>query len=132
MAYLSYEQYKELGGVKVDEKDFSSIESSAEKIFDSQTRAFYQFNDIDKDPKPQRAKLFRKAMVLQIEFAGETGITSPTDLVQARISHVSIGRTSIESNGNLKSLTYGNSGMNIGARNMLALTGLLYRGVSSC
>lgn len=132
MAYLSYEQYKELGGVKVDENKFSLIESAAETVFDSQTRAFYWFHDIDADPEPKRAELFRRAMVLQIEFAGETGITSPTELVQARVSHVSIGRTSVDTTGDIKSLTYGNSGMCISARNVLALTGLLYKGVSSC
>lgn len=132
MSYLAFDQYQKLGFSLINHDDFAALEQNAEQIFDAQTNAFYKFHDINEDRDTQRVNLFRRALAVQCEFEQQTGIKSAYDLVSTQLTHATFGRTSLETSGSAKQLTYGNTGLAIPAYRLLALTGLLYRGVWSC
>ena len=131
MAYLTFKEYSDMGFSRVpDEDTFNKIEPYAEVLFDVQTKNFYQTHDLESDV-PERAKLFKRALALQIEFSHDVGASTPYEVAQNNVTHFSVGRTTVDS-GDIRTATRGNTGLYRVAYLLLAQTGLLYRGVFSC
>ena len=77
MMLLNFEDYKNLGGIQVtDEDEFNNLEKATETLFNALTRMFYIKHEIDSDPNKYRVKMFRMAMVVQIDFAKSTGVVT--------------------------------------------------------
>nr|DAE38594.1 MAG TPA: Head Tail Connector Protein [Caudoviricetes sp.] len=91
---------------------------------------FYITHDIDSDPNEYRVKMFRMAMVVQIDFAKSTGVVTAYDIAQQSIKSVSIDGTTVTTDKTLSDLT--RDGLYDLARQYLLETGLLYRGAWIC
>lgn len=131
MAYLTFEEYQGLGFSKVaDEDTFKKIEADVEILFDIPTNSFYRWHDLEKDI-PERSQMFKRAIALQIDFSNDVSASTPYELAQQSVTHVSIGRTTVDA-GSLKSVTRGNTGLYGVAYSLLAQTGLTYWGRCSC
>ena len=79
-----------------------------------------------------RSTQYEKAIALQCEFEFESGLNSPIARANNDVKNISIGRTTIQSDGSgIAAVTYGNSGVVRTAISMLVNTGLMYRGVDS-
>ena len=130
MAYLTFEEYQKLGYEELTETEFNALINKACVFIDSQTRNFYQFNDLEKDI-PFRRDKFKFAIALQVEYMHQTGATSTYEINTPQ--SWSIGRTSVS-----EASRYSNSGRNEApsilsddAIAMLSGTGLLGRAVGS-
>ncbi|GAW63071.1 hypothetical protein FC65_GL000862 [Ligilactobacillus acidipiscis DSM 15836] len=132
MAYLTFEEYQALGSIADDltEDKFNKSEAAAESLFDIATKSFYRMNDLESDAK-WRKDLFKHALAQQVNFSNYTGLTTPYEVSQSSVQRVSIGRTTVEGGDAAKS-TVGRLGIYGVAYTLLAQTGLMYRGVSSC
>ena len=131
MAYLTYEEYQQMGFSRVpDEGTFKKIEADTETLFDIPTSSFYRKHDLEADV-PERAQMFKRALALQIDFAQAAGASTPYELAQQSVTHVSIGRTTVDG-GDVKSATRGATGLYGVAYSLLVQTGLTYRGRCSC
>lgn len=129
MAYLTQEEYKVLEFETLAEDNFKLLEKRASSYLDSQTRNYYQLNDLEQDI-PFRRDKFKLAVALQIEYMVKSGATTSYDINTPQTW--SIGRTSVS-----ESSRYSNTGKNeapsiICEDAILALsgTGLLGRGLS--
>ena len=129
MAYLTYTEYIGFGCADFAADEFEKLVLKASGYIDSQTRDFYQFNDLETDI-PYRRDKFKKAIALQIEHMYLSGASSSYEANTPQTW--SIGRTSVS-----ESSRYSNTGRNeapsiISDDAILALSGsgLLYRGVS--
>ena len=129
MAYLTYNEYIGFGCADFPADEFNNLIGKASGYIDSQTRDFYQFNDLETDI-PYRRDKFKKAVALQIEYMYLSGATSSYEANTPQTW--SIGRTSVS-----ESSRYSNTGRNeapsiVSEDAVLALSGsgLLYRGVS--
>lgn len=132
MAYLTYSEYKSFGFSAIaDESSFDPIEARAESEFDGVTRSFYVENDISADTDANRVAIFKKALAVQCEFIAKSGITSPLDLVDKSIKSISIGRTTVQKATNYTSIVDKSSGICYTALNLLAQTGLFFRGTDA-
>lgn len=132
MAYLTYSEYTGLGFSSINDEDsFNTIETTSESQFDMVTRGYYVTNDITTDTDTNRVALFKKALAMQCDFVSKTGIASTVDLVNNSVKTVSIGRTSVTKNIDYTSIVDSASGICYTAMNVLALTGLLFRGVDA-
>ena len=125
MAYLTYTEYLGFGCADFTADEFEKLVLKASGYIDSQTRDFYQFNDLEADI-PYRRDKFKKAIALQIEYMYLSGASSSYEANTPQTW--SIGRTSVSES---------NTGRNeapsiISDDAILALSGsgLLYRGVS--
>lgn len=130
MAYLTFDEYENLGCEVLEEDEFNQLISKACNFIDSQTRNFYQFNDLEKDLSFRRDK-FKLAVALQVEYMHQTGATSTHEINTPQ--SWSIGRTSVS-----EASRYSNTGKNeapsiICDDAILALsgTGLLFRGAGA-
>ena len=131
MAYLTFKEYNDMGFSRVPDEDaFNKVEPYAEILFDVQTKNFYRIHDLENDV-PERAKLFKRALALQVEFSHDVGVATPYEVAQNNVTHFSVGRTSVDS-GDIRTATRGNTGLYSVAYSLLVRTGLLYRGVCSC
>ncbi|WP_057821906.1 hypothetical protein [Schleiferilactobacillus perolens] len=113
--------------------NFDQITELASQYLDDQTRDFYQINDINADPWPLRVSKFKRAVIRQIAYMLDSGITSTEEAIRQPISETdTIGRTTVT-----KAWANSQSGVNsrspsvvsIDALAALSGTGLLYRGV---
>lgn len=114
--------------------NFDQIADLASQYLDDQTRDFYQINDINADPWPIRASKFKRAVIRQIAYMIDSGITTTEQaLHQPASESKTIGKTTVS-----KSWANSQNGVNdrvnsvISADALAALsgTGLLYRGVA--
>jgi len=71
MAYLTYDEYKNLGFADIDQTEFDKLLKKAEDVLDSVTRSFYRFHDLETDI-PFRRDKFKKALACQIESSIST------------------------------------------------------------
>lgn len=129
MAYLTQAEYEELHLEELATGSFETLERRASAYLDSQTRNYYQLNDLEQDI-PFRRDKFKLAVALQIEYMTKTGATTSYDINTPQTW--SIGRTSVS-----EASRYSNTGKNeapsiICEDAILALsgTGLLGRGLS--
>jgi len=128
MAYLTQEEYKDLGFNEIDNTEFNKLVKKAGDVIDGVTRFFYQFNDLEDDVKFRRNQ-FKKAVAAQIEYFNAVGATNTHEMKE--YGSVTIGRTTV-SKGSRNSSTSDesdNSLVSDDAIMYLRETGLLYRGL---
>ena len=127
MAYLTHEEYRELGFESTCE--FDELLKRAELAIDLFIRHFYEFHDFDKDHKI-RKKAVKLAVAYQIQYLDSTGILTAED--KQTISSTTLGRTSVSSgsnNGSRASETASGYNLSLDAFNTLKSAGFLYSGV---
>lgn len=127
MAYLTHEEYRELGFESTCE--FDELLKRAELAIDLFIRHFYEFHDFDKDHKI-RKKAVKLAVAYQIQYLDSTGILTAED--KQTISSTTIGRTSVSygsNNGSRASETASGYNLSLDAFNALKSVGFLYSGV---
>ncbi|WP_032540553.1 hypothetical protein [Clostridioides difficile] len=135
---MDYQTYQELGFTKLSQDEFNSVITDSELLLQQVTRNFYDpyFHSLKDDLNSDdaflvyRAMQYEKAITMQCEFEFESGLNSPVARADNDVKSVSIGRTTIQSDGSgIDAVTYGNSGVVRSAISMLVNTGLIYRGV---
>ena len=127
MAYLTHEEYRELGFESTCE--FDELLKRAELAIDFFIRHFYEFHDFDKDHKI-RKKAVKLAVAYQIQYLDSTGILTAED--KQTISSTTLGRTSVSygsNNGSRASETASGYNLSLDAFNALKSAGFLYSGV---
>lgn len=127
MAYLTHEEYRELGFESTCE--FDELLKRAELAIDLFIRHFYEFHDFDKDHKI-RKKAVKLAVAYQIQYMDSTGILTAED--KQTISSTTLGRTSVSygsNNGSRASETASGYNLSLDAFNALKSAGFLYSGV---
>ena len=127
MAYLTHEEYRELGFDSTSE--FEVLEKRAELAINLFIRHFYEFHDFDKDHKI-RKKAVKLAVAYQIQYLDSTGILTAED--KQTISSTTLGRTSVSygsNNGSRASETASGYNLSLDAFNALKSDGFLYSGV---
>lgn len=127
MAYLTHEEYRELGFESTCE--FDELLKRAELAIDLFIRHFYEFHDFDKDHKI-RKKAVKLAVAYQIQYLDSTGILTAED--KQTIASTTLGRTSVSygsNNGSKASETASGYNLSLDAFNTLKSAGFLYSGV---
>ena len=134
MAYITFDEYKELTAAANDNVDKFNVNlSKASAVIDNITNNFYQFNDLETDKVKFRADRFKLALCAQVDYFIEVGGNTYEGINKAPQSF-SLGRTSISS-GNRYSESGSNESKSLVADDVyiyLDGTGLLYKGVSVC
>jgi len=130
MAYLTYDEYKQMGYADMPKEEFDRLIGKAETTLDGLTGNFYLANDLATD-FPVRREPFKRALAAQVEYFHETGATTTYGMNQTPQS-VSIGRTTMNMGGRSDS----NAGQKVSLISpdvigLLSPTGLLYRGVGT-
>lgn len=137
---MDYQTYQELGFTKLSQDEFNSVITDSDLLLQQVTRHFYDpyFHSLKDDLNSDdaflvyRAMQYEKAIAMQCEFEFESGLNSPVARADNDVKSVSIGRTTIQSDGSgIDAVTYGDSGVVRTAISMLVNTGLMYRGVDS-
>lgn len=127
MAYLTHEEYRELGFDGTSE--FDELLKRAELAIDLFIRHFYEFHDFDKDHKI-RKKAVKLAVAYQIQYLDSTGILTAED--KQTIASTTLGRTTVaysSNNGSRASETASGYNLSLDAFNALKSAGFLYSGV---
>lgn len=127
MAYLTHEEYRELGFESTCE--FDELLKRAELAINLFIRHFYEFHDFDKDHKI-RKKAVKLAVAYQIQYLDSTGILTAED--KQTISSTTLGRTSVSygsNNGSRASETASGYNLSLDAFNALKSAGFFYSGV---
>ena len=134
MAYITFDEYKELTAAANDNVDkFNANLSKASAVIDNITNNFYRFNDLETDMVKFRADRFKLALCAQIDYFIEVG-GNTFEAVNKAPQSFSVGRTSI-SNGSRNNASGQNETNQLVAKDVyiyLEGTGLLYRGVARC
>lgn len=134
MAYITFDEYKELTGATGDKVDkFNANLSKASAVIDNITNNFYRFNDLETDKVKFRADRFKLALCAQIDYFIEVG-GNTFEAVNKAPQSFSVGRTSISS-GSRNNASGQNETKQLVAEDVyiyLEGTGLLYRGVARC
>ena len=134
MAYITFDEYKELTAAANDNVDkFNANLSKASAVIDNITNNFYQFNDLETDKVKFRADRFKIALCAQIDYFIEVG-GNTSEAVNKAPQSFSVGRTSISS-GSRNNASGQNKTNQLVAEDVyiyLEGTGLLYRGVARC
>lgn len=134
MAYITFDEYKELSAAANDNVDkFNANLSKASAVIDNITNNFYQFNDLETDKVKFRADRFKLALCAQIDYFIEVG-GNTSEAVNKAPQSFSVGRTSISS-GSRNNASGQNETNQLVAKDVyiyLEGTGLLYRGVARC
>lgn len=134
MAYITFDEYKELTAAANDNVDkFNANLSKASAVIDSITNNFYQFNDLETDKIKFRADRFKLALCAQIDYFIEVG-GNTSEAVNKVPQSFSVGRTSISS-GSRNNANGQNENNQLVAEDVyiyLEGIGLLYRGVARC
>ena len=134
MAYITFDEYKELTGASGDKADkFNANLSKASAVIDNITNNFYQFNDLETDSVKFRADRFKLALCSQIDYFIEVG-GNTFEAVNKAPQSFSVGRTSISS-GSRNNASGQNENKQLVAEDVfiyLEGTSLLYRGVARC
>ena len=124
MAYLTYQEYIDLGFAEITEAEFDKLLPKASDVIDSVTRSFYKFNDIEQDV-PFRREQFKKAVAAQIQYFHDKGGTMSHEIGSPLT--VNIGRTSVLMGE--KNQQRANAIISSDAIRYLSGTGLLYCGI---
>lgn len=134
MAYITFDEYKELTGATGDKVDkFNANLSKASAVIDNITNNFYRLNDLETDKIKFKADRFKLALCAQIDYFIEVG-GNTFEAVNKAPQSFSVGRTSISS-GSRNNASGQNETKQLVAEDVyiyLEGTGLLYRGVARC
>jgi len=129
MPYLTYDEFKDLSQVDLEESKFNALIKKSSAILNNITGYFYVKNDIEKDNE-WRVKQFKQALCAQIEYFNELGATTFEGINKAPQSF-SAGRTSVVNASRSNSTTTEKSLVAEDVYIYLEGTGLLYSGVST-
>lgn len=127
MAYLTHEEYRELGFDSTSE--FKALEKRAELAINLFIRHYYDFHDFDTDHKT-RKKAVKLATAYQIQYLDSTGILTAED--KQTIASTTLGRTTVSYSSNNRSRaseTASGYNLSLDAFNALKSAGFLYSGV---
>lgn len=124
---LSFSEYQELGGRLTDEVVYTKLEHDAVQLLNSATQMFYVRNDIDADQDEWRVKMFKLALVAQIDYTNDVGASTEYEMSQKAVKSVSIDGTTVTTDGTFKDSSTG--GIYNIALDYLYQTGLLFGGV---
>lgn len=130
MPYLTYDEFKDLSQVDLEEPKFNALIKKSSAILNNITGYFYVKNDIEKDNE-WRVKQFKQALCAQIEYFHEVGATTFEGINNAPQTF-SAGRTSV-SNTSRFNAGGENESKSLVAEDVyvyLSGTGLLYAGVA--
>lgn len=140
MAYLTFDEYKDLGFLRITDTDtFSQHEVAAEVQIDITTQFFYNADYaahslVDDLAGTQwqvfRAKQFKRAVALQCDYFDEVGADTPIGIANQDLSSIEIGRTHVQSNSNVNATNFGKTGLANGVVAILAQIGLMCKAVS--
>lgn len=140
MAYLTFDEYKDLGFLRItDAGTFSQHEVAAETQIDITTQFFYnadyaKHSLVDDLAGTQwqvfRAKQFKRAVALQCDYFDEVGADTPIGIANQDLSSIEIGRTHVQANSNMNATNFGKTGLATGVVAILAQIGLMSRAVS--
>ena len=134
MAYITFDEYKELTAAANDNVDkFNANLSKASAVIDNITNNFYQFNDLETDKVKFRANRFKLALCAQIDYFIEVG-GNTFEAVNKAPQSFSVGRTSISSGSRSNASGQNETNQLVSEDVYIYLegTGLLYRGVARC
>lgn len=133
---MDYAEYTKLGFDKLQQSEFDAQRNDAKLLIDNLTNDYYVMHDVSDDLSSDvpflvyRATQYQKAIAYQCEFAVASGASTIYEQKAGNLKSVSVGRTSLSTDGNsISDATYGNTGVVTTAVDLLARTGLLYRGV---
>src|SRR5690625_57365 len=130
MDSLTYDEFKDLSTVEIEETEFNSLIKKASAVLNNVTSYFYVKNDIKQD-NSWRVNQFKQALCAQIEYFHEVGSTTFEGINNAPQSFTA-GRTSV-SNASSYKTTGPNETKSLVAEDVFIFlegTGLLYAGVS--
>ncbi|MGA3473167.1 hypothetical protein ACA578_16745 [Lactiplantibacillus plantarum] len=140
MAYLTFDEYRDLGFSRItDEVTYSQHEAAAETQIDITTQFFYNADYaahslVDDLAGTQwqvfRAKQFKRAVALQCDYFDEVGADTPLGIANQDLSSIEIGRTHVQANSNVNATNFGKTGLANGVVAILAQIGLMCRAVS--
>lgn len=135
---MDFMTYTKLGFTTLTEEQFNGQYNDAKLLIDNLTNDYYVMQDVSDDLSSDvpflvfRATQYQKAIAYQCEFAVASGASTIYEQKAGNLKTVSVGRTSLSTDGNsISDATYGNTGVVTTAVDLLARTGLLYRGVRS-
>ncbi|MEX3715755.1 hypothetical protein ABFV99_25590 [Cytobacillus horneckiae] len=131
MAYLTYEEFKEISQRDIDENEFNKLLPKASAVIDNVTSHFYQRVNIEKD-NTWRVNKFKQALCTQIEYFYVLGATTFEELNNAPQTFQA-GRTSV-SNASRYNPSGANESKPLISEDVyiyLEGTGLLFSGVMS-
>ena len=134
MAYITFDEYKELTAAANDNVDkFNANLSKASAVIDNITNNFYQFNDLETDKVKFRANRFKLALCAQIDYFIEVG-GNTSEAVNKVPQSFSVGRTSISSGSRNNASGQDETNQLVAEDVYIYLEGtsLLYRGVARC
>ncbi|MGK4058286.1 hypothetical protein AB0Y04_00945 [Loigolactobacillus coryniformis] len=133
---MDFATYTRLGFTTLTEEQFKNQYNDAKLLIDNLTNDYYVTYDVSDDLSSDvpflvyRATQYQKAIAYQCEFAVASGASTIYEQKADNLKTVSVGRTSLSTDGNsISDATYGNTGVVTTAVDLLARTGLLYRGV---
>ena len=131
MPYLTYDEFRDLSTVEIDDQTFKGLIKKASAILNNLTSYFYVKNDIEKDNE-WRVHQFKQALCAQIEYFHEVGSTTFEGMNKSPQTF-SAGRTSV-SNSTRYSDGKATESKSLVAEDVfiyLEGTGLLYAGVAT-
>lgn len=130
MPYLTYDEFKDLSQVDLEESKFNALIKKSSAILNNITGYFYVKNDIEKDNE-WRVKQFKQALCAQIEYFHEVGSTTFEGINQAPQSFQA-GRTSVTNTSRFNAGGENESKSLVAEDVFIYLegTGLLYSGVA--
>lgn len=133
---MDFATYTKLGFTTLTEDQFKGQYNDAKLLIDNLTNDYYVMHDVSGDLSSDvpfivyRATQYQKAIAYQCEFAVASGASTIYEQKAGDLKTVSVGRTSLSTDGNsISDATYGNTGVVTTAVDLLVRTGLLYRGV---
>lgn len=133
MAYVDKDDYMQVTHTTDEDmpKNFDQLAELASEYLDEQTHDFYQYNDLASDPWPLRASKFKRAVIRQIAYMIDSGITTTEQAKRQPIGgSETIGRTTVSKTyANSNSTTESESVISDDALAALSGTGLLYGGI---
>lgn len=129
MPYLTYDEFKDLSQVDLEESKFNALIKKASAILNNITGYFYVKNDIAKDNE-WRVKQFKQALCAQIEYFHEVGSTTFEGINKSPQSF-SAGRTTITNASRSSETSTEKSLVAEDVYLYLEGTGLLYSAVST-
>ena len=127
MAYLTYEEYRDLSIVLVDEVTFKKLYKIATRVLSFETNDYFDYNDFN-DSSEWIQNKYKEAITLQIDHMHTTKQTS-THSANSQPASVSLGRTTVSSRNGQSNKTERKSLISEDVLMVLSNTGLLYRGV---
>src|SRR5690625_2399783 len=129
MPYLTYDEFKDLSQVDLEESKFNALIKKCSAILNNITGYFYVKNDIEKDNE-WRVKQFKQALCAQIEYFHEVGATT-FEGINNEPQSFSAGRTSVVNASRSSETSTEKSVVSEDVYIYLEGTGLLFSGVST-